>query len=55
MFTLTYVDFEYETSISIWKIYNDDRTKIIVLPTFQIATRLNSQNRNETEFINELY
>jgi len=35
-------------------IWNDDRTKIIVLPSFQLATRLNSQNTNETEFINEL-
>ena len=34
-------------------ISNDDRTKIIVLPLFQLAKRLNSQNRNETQFINE--
>ena len=33
-------------------IWNDDRTKIIVLPSFQLVTRINSQNRNETEFIN---
>jgi len=45
----------------IWKkcfclgIWNDDRTKMIVLPSFHIATRLNSQNTNETEFINELW
>jgi len=32
-------------------IWNDDRSKIIVLPSFQFATLLNSQNRNETEFI----
>ena len=25
------------------------------LPLFQFATRLNSQNTNETEFLNELY
>jgi len=31
-------------------IWNDNRTKIIVLPSFQLVTRLNSQNRNETEF-----
>ena len=30
----------------------DVRNKMIVLPSFQIATRLNSQNTNETEFIN---
>jgi hypothetical protein len=35
------------------EFWNDDRTKIIVLPSFQIATRINSQNRNETDFINE--
>jgi len=33
----------------------NDHTKIIVLPSFQIATPLNSQNTNETEFINELW
>jgi hypothetical protein len=36
-------------------IWNDDRTKIMVLPSFQIATRLNSQNRCETDIINELW
>ena len=36
-------------------IWNDDRTKIIVLPSFQLGTRLRSQNRNETELINELW
>ena len=36
-------------------IWNDDRTKMIVFPSFQLATRLNSQNTNETEFINELW
>jgi hypothetical protein len=35
-------------------IWNDDRTKTIVLPSFQFATSLNSQNTNETESINEL-
>ena len=34
-------------------IWNDDRTKIIVFPSFQLVTRLNSQNTNLTEFINE--
>ena len=36
-------------------IWNDDRTKIIVLPSFQLVTRINSQNRNEIEFINVLW
>jgi len=29
-------------------IWNDDRTEIILLPSFQFATRLNTQNTNET-------
>jgi hypothetical protein len=33
-------------------IWNDDRTKLIVLPSFQLVTRINSQNRNETAFNN---
>jgi len=36
-------------------IWIDDRTKMIVLSSFQPATRLNSQNRNETAFINEIW
>ena len=28
-------------------IWNDERTKIIFLPSFKLVTRLNSQNRNE--------
>ena len=36
-------------------IWNDDHTKIIVLPSFQLVSRINSQNRNETEFINLLW
>jgi len=35
-------------------IRNDDRGKMRVLPLFQLATGLNSQNTNETEFINGL-
>ena len=35
-------------------IWNDDRNKIIVLPLFQLFTRINSQNRNETVLINVL-
>jgi hypothetical protein len=34
-------------------IWNVDRTKMIVLHSFQLITWLNSQNTNETEFINE--
>jgi hypothetical protein len=33
-------------------IWNDDCTKIKVLPSFQLVTPINSQNRNETDFIN---
>jgi len=29
-------------------IRSDERTKIVFLPSFQLVTRLNSQNRNET-------
>jgi len=36
-------------------IWNDDRTKKIVLHSFHLATRLHSQNTNETEIINELW
>ena len=36
-------------------IWNDERTKIIVLPSFHLVTRINSQNRNETEIINVLW
>ena len=50
MLTLTYVDLEYETSISIWEF----EMMIEVLPSFQLPTRLNTQNTKETEFINEL-
>jgi hypothetical protein len=35
--------------------WNHDRTKMIVFPLFQLATRLNSRNTKETEFINELW
>ena len=54
MFTLTLVELEYETSVSLWEFELIFRTKMIVLPSFQIATRLHSQNTNETAFINEL-
>ena len=32
-------------------IWNDERTKIIFLPSFQFVTRLNSQNRNEKRLL----
>ena len=32
-------------------IWNDERTKIIFLPKFQLVTRLNSQNINETTLL----
>ena len=35
-------------------IWNDNRTKMIVLPSFDRATRLKSQNTNETKNINEI-
>ena len=34
--------------LGIWK---DERSKIIFLPSFQLVTRLNSQNRNETSLL----
>jgi len=36
-------------------MWNNDRTKMTFLLSFQFATRLNSHNTNETEFINELW
>jgi len=36
-------------------IWEDERSKIIFLLSFQLVTRLNSQNRNEKMFINELW
>ena len=32
-------------------IWNDERTKIIFLPSFQLVKRLNSQNINETSLL----
>ena len=40
-----------------WNLYfnlgicEDERSKIIFLPTYQIVTRLNSQNRNDTSLL----
>ena len=53
-FYITLVDLEYETSVSIWE-FEDHRTNMIVLPSFKLARRLNSQNTNETEFTNEIW
>ena len=36
-------------------IWNDGRTKMIVLPWFQVAIRLNSKKNIENGFINELW
>ena len=36
-------------------IWNDNRTKMIVLPSFQLATWLNSHNTYETVFHNEIW
>ena len=36
-------------------IWNDERTKIIFLPSFQLVTPLNSQNRNETSLLMKTY
>ena len=33
-------------------IWEDERPKIILLPSFQLVTRLNSQNRSETSLLN---
>ena len=51
MITLTFVDHENETSISIWEFEKMNFFKIIFLPSFQLVTRLNSQNRNETSLL----
>jgi len=48
MFTLTFFDLENESSISIWEFEKNERSKIIFFPSFQLVTRINSQNRNET-------
>jgi hypothetical protein len=51
MFTLTYVELEYETNIFIWEF----EMLIVVLPSFGLPTQVNLQNTKETEFINELW
>ena len=50
---MTYVDLEYETSISIWEFEMMIVSKNC-LAFFQLSTRLNSQNGNETVIFNEL-
>jgi len=37
--------------IFLFGVWNNERTKIIFLPSFQLVTRLNSQNRNETSLL----
>jgi hypothetical protein len=51
MFTLTLVDFEYESCVSIWEFEMMIVLEMIVLPSLQLATRLYSQNTKETEFL----
>jgi len=52
--THVYIDIRWPW---IWNQYfnlgfwNDERTKIIFLPSFQLVTRLNSQNRNGTSLL----
>jgi len=53
MFTLSLVDLEYETSVSLWKfemmiLLNDTFAFILVRNTIKFA------NTNETAFINEI-
>ena len=48
MFTLTFVDLENQNQYLYFGIRYDESTKIIFLPSFQLVTCLNSQNRNET-------
>jgi len=45
---------EYENIISSRDIWNDDRTKMIVLLLFQLAAQLNSLNQYETDIHNNL-
>ena len=47
---LTFVDLENETSISIWQ-FEKMNVQNNILPSFQLVTRLNSQNRNETSLL----
>ena len=37
------------------RIWEDERSKIIFLPSFQLVTRLNSQNRNVRSFFNGIW
>ena len=50
MTTLTFVELENETSISIWELEKMN-VKNNIFPSFQLVTRLNSQNRNETSLL----
>jgi len=55
MFPLTYVDLEYETSISSWDIWNADSILMIDLLFIQLVTRLNSPNAYEADIHNEIW
>jgi len=55
MFTLTFFDIEYHTGISSWEIWNHDRTLMIDMLLFQLATRLNSRKTYEIEIHNEIW
>jgi len=55
MFTLTYVDLEYEPNISCWDIWNDYRTLVIDWLLFQLATRLNAQKTYAIVIHNEIW
>jgi len=55
MFTLTYVLLEYETSISGWDNWNDDRNLMIDMLLFKLATRLNSQKTIESVIHNDIW
>ena len=37
--------------VFLFGICDDERSKIIFLPSFQLVTRLNSENRNETSLL----
>ena len=50
MFKLTFFDLEKNKDFYLG-IWEDERSKIIFLPSFQLVTRLNSQNTNETSLL----
>ena len=50
MFTLTFVDWKWNQYFYLG-IWEDERSKIIFVPSFQLVIRLNSQKRNETSLL----